>query len=338
MSENIIWELLEEDFVESYLNENLNFEVKLLSITAFKKQIWLTTYHVVFRYTVEVEGVERQIFVTAHDHEPRQYALKSLEYLIARGFGKGNLLVPQPLFYDARYNATFYFGLEGNNVYHYIKDNLRTELEKLVAKTALWFVKLHSLSAETGLELNVEHGRIRTIAPGADVILSLINLRYPQYIHQYNEFYRYFIETEEREIGKNRNTLIHGDAHPENIIRLNSGQIGVIDFVDMTIGDPMRDVASFLQQLDYMGMRKIGDRAYVDKIKNIFLTTYLKHAKLNLTDEIQKRLDLYYYWTSIRTATFFLMKHDPEPDRAEPLIALASEMFKFSKISKNLTN
>lgn len=320
MHENIIWDLLQEDFVEKYLSEKLGKKVKLLSIHDYKKQIWLTTYHVVFCYIVLLDGEELPIFVTAHDHEHREYALKSLQYLQSKGFGKGDYLVPEPLFYDEKYNGTFYIGLTGKNVYHYIQKNDRFEVEKLVAKTAKWFAKLHELSAETGLELNKEHGRIRTIAPGADAILSSVNMNYSQYIHLYDEFYRYFIETEESNLQKIRASIIHGDAHPENIIRINADQIGVIDFVDMTTGDPMRDVASFLQQLNYMGMRKIGDRAFVEKIKDIFLTTYLNSAKIEITADVQSRLDLYYNWTCIRTATFFLMKHNPEPERAEPLI------------------
>ena len=54
MSENIIWELLEGGFVEGYLREKVQSNLKLISIKAFKKQIWQTTYHVVVRYIVEI--------------------------------------------------------------------------------------------------------------------------------------------------------------------------------------------------------------------------------------------------------------------------------------------
>jgi len=321
MSENIIWDLLKEEFVESYLQEHLQVDLKLKSINAFKKQIWHTTYHVVFRYIVEIASEEKHIFVTAHDHEMRENVLFSLKYLVSRGFGAGEFLVPEPLFFDQKYNAAFYYGMIGNNLYYYIKENRRADLDRLLEKTAMWFVKLHNLDTKTGLDLNIEHGRIKTISPGVDNILSLVKERYPHYSETFAALYKYFITAEEYGMQTITSTLIHGDAHPENIIKLNSEQIGVIDFVDMTLGDPMRDVGSFLQQLEYMGTRKIGDVKYVESVKNIFLTSYLKHAKIELTPEVQERIDIYYDWTCIRTATFFLMKHDPEPDRADPLIA-----------------
>lgn len=320
MSDNIINDLLEEECVEALLRERLGSELKLLSIKPIKKHIWHTTYHVVFRYTVKINGAIRQIFVTAHDQEPREVALKALEYLYAHGFGQGNCLVPEPLFYDKKYNATFYFGLNGDNLYHYIKENNREEVKKLVIKTAKWLSLLHGLPVDAKLIFNKDNAKISTVSPGVRAVLEAVCLHFPQHTAFYNELYRYFIENENKNLDAISLSMIHGDAHPENVIRLNSTKIGVIDFVDMAVGDRARDVGTFLQQLGYMANRKINDPAFTEEIKDLFLTTYLKSAKLKMSDDLQKRIDLYYDWTAIRTATYFLIKHDPEPERAEALI------------------
>lgn len=320
MSENIINELLEEDKVEAILSDRLGADVKLRCITPIKEHIWQTTYHIVFCYTVSIDGATKQIFVTAHDHEPREVALKSLEYLHAHGFGQGDYLVPEPLFYEKKYNATFYVGLDGNNLYHYIRKQDRSEVCRLIAKTANWFAQLHSLDIESGLLFRENNAKISIVSPGVEAVLSTVNSNYPEFIHDYDKFYRFFIETEDKNFQTIKMSMIHGDAHPENVIRLDADRIGVIDFVDMSVGDRARDLGTFLQQLDYMTGRKIGDSAFSQEVKDLFLTTYLKSAKIELTEELKARISLYYNWTAIRTATYFLMKHNPEPDRASPLI------------------
>jgi hypothetical protein len=50
------------------------------------------------------------------------------------------------------------------------------------------------------------------------------------------------------------------------------------------------------------------------------LENYFKNAKIKLDEDLQKRIDNYYNWTNIRTATFFLLKDQSEPLRAVSLI------------------
>ena len=320
MSDNIIYDLLNESCVEGLLRREVGDNLELIAIKPIKKQIWHTTYHVVFRYTVKVAGVVRQIFVTAHDCEPREVALKSLDYLYTHGFGKGECLVPQPLFFEQKYNATFYFGLSGENLYHFIKENDRSEIEKLIKKTAHWFALLHSVAIDDKLVFNLSNAKISTVSPGADAVLSAIDEHYPELVESYHSFYDYFIQNEDKNLAQVDLNMIHGDAHPENVIRLADDKIGVIDFVDMAVGDRARDIGTFLQQLGYMGMRKISDPIFVQAMQDLFLTSYLESAKMEMSADLQARIDLYFNWTAIRTATFFLMKHDPEPERARALV------------------
>ncbi len=329
---NIIWKLFEEDYVKKLFEEKVlpqypDFKkIKNIKISAPKKHIWENTYHVVIAFNVFFVDKNNQehhlpIYCSAHSDEPRKNVYDVLKYLWSHGFDKGNLTIPHPLFYSEKFRGTFYRGVEGKNLYHYIRQDDKKNIEAIIPKTADWFVKLHSLSTFDARNFNKENSRIKTVIPGKEHILERIKKDYPQYFEFYKKAYDNFIQQERDFFSKTcKRYLVHGDAHPENVIKMSERKIAVIDFTDLSLADFARDLGTFLQQVEYMIMRKIEDKNYAQKIKDLFLNTYLKNAKIKLDDNLQKRIKLYYNWTSIRTATFFLLKKHPEPERAEILI------------------
>ena len=98
-------------------------------------------------------------------------------------------------------------------------------------------------------------------------------------------------------------------------------KLAVIDFTDICLSDFARDLGCFLQQIEYMVMRKINDEEYTKKIKDLFLESYLKNAKIKLDGKLQERINNYYNWTAMRTAIHHLIKDNAEPERSKPLIA-----------------
>jgi len=78
-----------------------------------------------------------------------------------------------------------------------------------------------------------------------------------------------------------------------------------------------------------MSSRKSTDDDYIKKIKKLFLDNYLKAAEIKLDDSLQERINYYYAWTSLRTATLFLLKESPEPERAHELLFKARRDLKF---------
>ncbi|MEK7067491.1 MAG: phosphotransferase, partial [Patescibacteria group bacterium] len=117
-----------------------------------------------------------------------------------------------------------------------------------------------------------------------------------------------------------RRYLIHGDAHPENVIRISKNKIGLIDFTDMCLADFARDLGTFLQQLEYMAGKFIAAQNIINEFKQIFLNEYIKAAKIKLTADLQQRIATYYYWTALRTAVYLLVSQHPEPEQATILI------------------
>ncbi|KKQ62239.1 MAG: hypothetical protein US81_C0001G0030 [Parcubacteria group bacterium GW2011_GWE2_38_18] len=332
MNVNIIYKLLEADFVKELLNQEIlskypNFKrIKKILITKIKNNIWHTTYHVVFKYETIFEDNEGKlikipIYCSAHSSEPRKNVYEVLDFLWKHDFGKGNLSIPHPLFYSKEFNATFYRGVKGETLYHFIKEKDCLEIEAILPKAAAWFAKLHKLSTENAKNFNHENSRILTVFPGKESVLTDIRNNYPKYTEVYQKFYKIFIENEEAFLNSTeKRWLVHGDAHPENIIKMSKRKLAVIDFTDLSLSDFARDIGTFLQQLEYMANRKIGDQEYTEKLKQLFLESYFKLSKIKPDESLNKRIDNYYNWTAIRTANYFLMKHDPQPERAVPLI------------------
>jgi hypothetical protein len=65
------------------------------------------------------------------------------------------------------------------------------------------------------------------------------------------------------------------------------------------------------------------------KIKKLFLDNYLANANANIDNEVFDRINYYYHWTAMRTASFFLTKNGPEPERADILIKEVAKKMKW---------
>jgi thiamine kinase-like enzyme len=339
---NKILHLLDEQFVKNYLSRKmLQFypgfsRIEKVEIIPHKKLIWETTYHVVIEFETTFAtkdgGTETlPIFCSAHDHESRLDFYKALKFLWQHGFGEGDLSIPRPLFFSKGFNALFYRGVNGKNLYYYIKKNDRAEIEIIIPKAAFWFAKLHQLKTYGHLIFNEANSRIETVLPGMKHILAKVAQDYPQHTEIFSAIYE-TINKQEKDFlaSTDQRWLIHGDAHPENIICMGRTKIGMIDFSDFCSSDFARDLGSFIQQLGYMSNRKIGDGQYTKKIQKLFLDSYLENAKIKLDKNLQKRIDNYYNWTTMRTATHFLIKDGPEPDRAIPLIREVANRLKIN--------
>lgn len=329
---NIIYHLLDEQYViklfkKEVLPKYQDFiGIQKINIRSHKSNIWETTYHVVIEYktffiTKENKIKALSIFCSAHSDEPRINVYKALEFLWKNNFCSGYCTIPHPLFYSDYFKATFYRGVQGNNLYHYIRRKDLDEIKNLIPKAAQWFAKLHRLPTENAINFNKENSRIKTVIPGVKHILYDIEKQYPQHYSFYKKAYEIFIKNEDNFLqSTDQGWYVHGDAHPENIIKMGKKKLAVIDFTDICLSDFARDLGTFLQQLEYMILRKIDNKKFAREMNELFLDNYLDNAKMELDKSLKQRINNYYNWTAIRTATFFLIKYKSEPERAIPLI------------------
>ncbi|MFA7702103.1 MAG: phosphotransferase [Patescibacteria group bacterium] len=316
---NKIEQLFDAEYVRRLLSRKILSlypyyqRIEKVKIIPHKKHVWEATYHVVVEFLVYFVTTEKavhklSIFCSAHSNENRKNVYDSLEFLWNSGFADEHFSIPRPLFYSSYFNGTFYRGVAGYNLNYYISTKNHAEIEKIVPQAAKWFAKLHNLKGVERFDYNTENGRIRTVIPGVDNIFHEIKRKYPHYLNFYERAYNIFISQEEKFLnGTDARWLIHGDAHPENIIKMNDIKTAVIDFTDMSLADFTRDLGCFLQQFEYMGVQKKKlDPDYVAQIKKLFLDNYFANSSVKLDASVQVRIDNYYNWTMMRTITYLL--------------------------------
>jgi len=337
-----IKQLYDEQFVLKYFKQRVlplypYFKtIKKIKIHGIKNNIWENSYHVVIEYNVLFlshysKNKWLRIYCSAHSHEPRKNIYDALCFLWSKGFARGNLTIPHPLFYSQRFRGVFYRGLNGKNLFHFIKHQDFAELEHLVKLTARWFAKLHRLPTAGAKNFNRQNSLIETTIPGAKVWLKKIADRYPDIYEDTRRIFDLLNKEEKKNLASlNRRCLIHGDAHPENVIRISKNKIGLIDFTDMCLADFARDLGTFLQQLEYMAKKFIADMDALARLRQIFLTEYEIAAKIKIDNDINRRIATYYNWTALRTAVYLFVSQRSEPERAYRLIAQLKERLKLS--------
>jgi thiamine kinase-like enzyme len=245
-----------------------------------------------------------------------------MKYLWDRDFNQGDIDIPRPLFYSEYFRGTFYRGIVGENLLYYIKEKNYPEVKRLLPFASELFARLHRLPAGTAANFNPMNSRIRTVIPGVETILREMSIRYDKkFDEDLKKIYNYFITQEEKFFSHELVlSLIHGDAHTENIIKTGEERVGLIDFTDFCLGDFARDIGTFLQQLEYKLVTKNKDHQMAEELKEVFLSSYLTYSGLKLDDSLRERINLYYNWTAIRTSAFLFLKHDCDPIRAEELL------------------
>ena len=328
--------LLDKDYVLNLFKKKIlplypDFKkIDKIKIIPHKKNIWISTYHVVFEFKTSFllkSSSGKKIktlsfFVTAHSHEPRKNVHDVLSYLWEEGFSKGYLSIPKPLFYSRYLNASFYRGVQGENLLKIIRKGNKSEIEGIVKKTAQWLAKLHSLKVPKSLSYNKKNDKIKTVLPGYHQALRILKERHEEkYFIEVKKVYDYLIELEEDFLDlSHKRWLVHGDVHPENIIKMSDRKIALIDFADLCVSDFARDLGTFIQQLNYKLDRNDYSKAFINKVNKIFLENYCQRAKVKYNIRLEERIKLYYSWTALRSALYWLLKHDPQPSRAEPLL------------------
>ncbi len=316
---NRIYKLFDEKYALALLKKRVlplypNFKsVRRVEIIPHKKLIWETTYHVVVElrtyFVTDKNRVYRMpIFCSAHSSEPREQAYQVLSYLWQHSFNQGDLTIPRPLFFDEYLNGFFYRGAEGENLRFYMMNKDHEEISRIVPLSAQWFNKLHSLKNIGSFNFNILNSRIATAVPGREEILDSIKIHYPHYAGFYQQAYDFFVSQEEAFFkSTNQRWLIHGDAHPENIIHVGHQKLALIDFTDLSLADFARDLGCFLKQFEYMSSKARLDKDFVEQMKKSFLDNYFKNSSEILDDALRVRINNYFNWTELRTITYLLM-------------------------------
>lgn len=314
-----ITQLFNPDFVKQYLAKNApefvkNNDLSDLTITPIKRDIGITSYHVVIRFD-SASCKDMPIFCSAHSKENRENPYHALAYIEKNSPTDPSFLIPKPLFFDKEMSAFFYQGHEGKNFLYFLK-NESFDISEYIKKTAKWISTLHSIPTGKAENYNKENSKIKTTIPGPEKFIPKIQRIFPEFLDQIRTaFEKISSEEEELFLKLDKKCLIHGDLHPENVIITKTGDVSIIDFTDACLSDWTRDVGNFIQQLGYMS-RGARDEKETEKNQKLFYDEYLKERSISSSQEIEKRIELYKSWSALRSTIYFLTKADPEPENA----------------------
>ncbi|HZJ41468.1 MAG TPA: aminoglycoside phosphotransferase family protein [Patescibacteria group bacterium] len=331
---NKILQLFSEDYVIKLFKEQLLAlypqyqDIVGVEIRPYKEMIWTSTYHVVIGFKVSFIKPDKEkekvlIVCSAHSNEERENVYQAMDFLWKNKFNRGHIDIPRPLFYSSYFQGTFYEGITGENLMYYIKNKDYPEIESMISLSAELFARLHDLPNVKEANFNPKNSRIKTVVPGVENILKEMEYRFDgKFSESFKKIYKYLIEKEENFLNVEgfKFSLIHGDAHTENVIHTGKGRVGLIDFTDLCLGDPARDIGTFMQQLEYKIGAKYGNPDYAKQMSDLFLSSYLEFSKQEDSVNLRERITLYYNWTAIRTAVYLFLKHDSNPLGAEELL------------------
>lgn len=317
--------LLDLDFVAEILNKRLNkyysdfAEVKKIKATPFKKHLGVTSAVFVVEYVIDYFDIHKNkkqlvVFASAHSDYSRKDAYKKTSFLYNNGFDQGKFRVTKPLFYINEQRAFFYEASVGKNFFSFLREDEEANFKGVFTLVAGWIKQLHSFDIEKN-PVDWRHFSISTMNPAPKKFIKDFLEEDKICGKIVSELVETMIKMEEDNANKNKQTMIYGDNHPENVIieSLQARHLEMIDFTDLALGDPMADIGTFLQQFDFMS-HTFMPREKINKYKLYFLEAYFgkKIDKINV--DYINRINLYQSWTALRTTVFVFYMHNEESD------------------------
>ncbi|MFA5127050.1 MAG: aminoglycoside phosphotransferase family protein [Patescibacteria group bacterium] len=307
--------LLEEDYVRRLLMQYLpkyypEFkEILNIELRPYKKHLGRTSavYVVGYLCTYQKQTGSQaylNIFVSAHTDGSRQAAYLNNQFLYQHGFASGHYLVPKPLFYLPDMQAFFYEGVRGRILKKLISDEPQRDLHPVLTMAANWLTRLHNLEA-SAINLKVKDFFIKDMTPKTGDFLADFSQYKPSEGEIIKTALRDILGIEASLAATFNKTLVHGDFHPENIIvsGLEPNHLKVIDFTDLSWGDPCLDIGIFLQQFDFM-LNNLLPRNKINDYKKFFVEAYFSENFEDIDQVFINRINLYQAWTALRTSVF----------------------------------
>ena len=316
---NKIAQLNDPVFVESCLNAHLAsyypdfLSINKLELHPYKKHIGKTSAVFVVGYRIEyqsknAENKRLNLVATGHSDGSRKAAFEKLNYLYNHGFSEGQYLVTRPLFYLEENLSFFYEASVGHRLFSFFQAGTEVDLKNALDLTAAWVKKLHQLEFDQSFPW--PKFSVNNIGPSVQKFFTDFMNHNPALGKKTREMFTSIKQQEQELASEFKTCLVYGDYHPENIIliSIDSKSLKMIDFTDVSLGDPMLDLGSFLQQFDFMGHRFFS-RTKVNREKEYFVSSYFGKKLEDIPVEFFARINLYQAWTALRTASFLFYMH-----------------------------
>lgn len=273
--------------------------------------------HSTFIYSIFVSGktkngksFKKHLIYSAHSDGSRERAFNNMKTLIELGFNNGPNRIIEPLEYKKDLQALIYEAVEGKNLFQFMSQGSdRKIIELILNRAALWIQEFHHIKLPVSsknkfpvfnyYDLNVDSKKLHELVKSEDSHQG----------EKLEAFMRAMDDMQKRMERSYAPGIVYGDFHPENIITDDPDKSGLvmIDLVDVSMGDQLRDIGSFIQQLHFMG-RIYFDERTVNNLRIKFLETYFQQPFNTLNPIVLQRINTYQAWNAMRGFVWFFLQ------------------------------
>ena len=264
--------------------------------------------------TVDGSPFVKHLVYSAHTDDSRLRNYTNLHLLIDNGFNTGPYRVIVPVEYIENLHALIYEGVPGKTILEYLRKQLPPlDLTNLMVQTAQWAAKFHQFAVPTVALKNVQAFDPLATSFALAQLQSRVTTNSQEQGEKLHHFIVAFAKLEQSLRVTYTPSLVYGDLHPENVITrdLQAQNLTVIDFTDISVGDQLRDVGTFLQQFNFMA-RNFYEATAVQQLRTTFLESYFKQPLATIPINSLVRINLYQAWNSLRGFTWLYFGDDPQ--------------------------
>jgi Phosphotransferase enzyme family len=181
----------------------------------------------------------------------------------------GRLLIPQPLAYHPEIRTLWQCGLEGKTL-NEVDANSGVFFE-LLEDAGLAVAELHR-TAVPSAPLITTGEIIAKLEMSADLLSRVLSRIGPKRRDELLAIVRRLISVSDR-IGAGSIATLHGDLHLKNLFVTND-RIALLDLDNLSRGDPLLDLGSFVALLHYRGLIECKSHYVVEEISRRFVQSY----------------------------------------------------------------
>ncbi|MBU1202578.1 aminoglycoside phosphotransferase family protein [Patescibacteria group bacterium] len=314
--------LVDHDFVEGIFRQHLpkyypDFKTMLsISSDPYKRHLGVTSAVFVVEFKIKYldkhgKTKNLDIFASAHSDGSRKGAYQKTKALYKHGFDKGQFRVTKPLFFLSEQKAFFYESSPGRSFFYFFTENPKADLSHSLKLIAGWAKKLHQTEFKANFKWPIFD--IYDMVPSPNHFVGDFLLTDKRQGKLVDKLVKDMAKTKKAYDKTIKKTIIYGDYHPENVVikSLEAKDLEMIDFTDIALGDPMMDLGTFLQQLDFMGHNFLS-RKEMNEYKKYFVESYFEQDFEQIDIQFINRINLYQSWTALRTAVFLFYMKDIE--------------------------
>lgn len=275
--------------------------------------------HSAFIYSYYISGatddnqpMTKRLIFSSHTDNSRKIAYDNLNLIDKAGFNTGPYQAIKPLDYIEEIHALIYEAVEGNNLYQYMQRKAPIEdLSKIIEQTSNWVSKFHATKLEKKVLERLSLFDYHDFNPHSSQLLEAVTKTDAFQGNKLQALLDAMDKLFKQDHLSQHADLVYGDLHPENVILRNPNQdnLTMIDFTDLSRGDQLRDIGSFIQQLHFMG-RDYYPAEEIEKLRLHFIERYSQQSLTQIPLEKFLRINFYQAWNSLRGFTwlFFTSK------------------------------